>query len=91
MGDKIIDKWTLVHFIVGMIANILKLPISLFIILHIIFEIWENTKDRMCVINNTLYRVFPLGFKTEPDSIINRISDILAGTAGWLFMEKINI
>jgi len=82
MGQKIYDKYSLLHLAVGIVVYYFDISLLIWIILHIIFEIVENTKQGVHFIDN--YLIFWPGGKKKPDSIINSISDIVCGTFGWI-------
>ena len=75
MGYRIFDQYSLLHFSVGVIAYFWGIDYMLLLLLHIIFEIVENTPTGIHFINKYLY--FWPGGKPEPDSSINQIGDII--------------
>jgi len=58
------------------------LPLIWWIVLHTLFEISENTKFGINIINN--YVKFWPGGKPHPDSLINIIGDTIGTFIGWL-------
>lgn len=86
MGDGIIDKYSLLHFCVGVVAYHWSIGFVPWIILNIIFEIVENTYS---IVVNTIPN-YP-GAKPKPDKIINSISDIIMCTMGWLLARFLDI
>jgi len=90
MGLKFFDQYSLLHFAVGIVAYFWGLSLMTTTILHIIFEIIENTKYGMNFINNTI--TFWPGGKPKADSMINSIGDTLFTSVGWLcayYLDKI--
>lgn len=82
MGIYLFDQYSLLHFAVGVIAYFWNISFNLTIILHIIFEIIENTNDGMNIINKYL-TIWP-GGKPFADSKINSIGDTILTAIGWL-------
>lgn len=81
MGNKLFDQYTYLHFAVGIIIYFWNISLRNMIILHTIFEILENTKMGMNIINNNI--TFWPGGKPQIDSIINIIGDTLGVIIGW--------
>ncbi len=81
MGYKCIDKFTYLHFAVGIVAFFCKISIHVFIAIHIFFEIVENSKYGMAAIRKYLW-FWPGGKKTA-DSRLNIICDIMSACFGW--------
>lgn len=87
MGTALIDRYSLLHFAVGIIAQFWAAPLLLIVIVHIVFETVENTQWGMLQI-----RRFPWwpGGKSEADSRLNSFGDTLATAAGWLVAAAVN-
>lgn len=81
MGVYFFDQYTLLHMAVGVISYFFDIPLSVFIILNIVFEIMENTKQGIHFIDRHL-KIWP-GGKQDADSLINRVGDIFSGVVGW--------
>ena len=91
MGLNFLDQYTYLHFASGIIAYFWGLRLKTFIILHIIFEIIENTKIGMNIINKYIYKFSPMK-KIYPDHFINMVGDTISGILGWLsayYLDKI--
>ena len=58
-------------------------------ILHIIFEVVENTTEGINFINNYLSWFWP-GCKEVPDSLLNSVCDTIEVIAGWLEAKYID-
>jgi len=86
MGYYFIDKYSLLHFSVGILWNYAGLDLISLIVLHILFEIVENTKIGMKFINN-YFTIWP-GGKEHADSFINSTTDVLFSILGWLFYKN---
>lgn len=80
MGLLLIDQYTLLHFVVGIVVYFWGVKFWVWTLIHIIFEYVENTAQGMRLINQIPWP----GGKTHADSIINRMGDISAGSLGWL-------
>ena len=86
MGTAIIDKYTILHFSVGIIFRYLGFNLLILLIIHTVFEIVENSKPGMLIINN-YFKLWP-GGKPAPDSTINSISDIVFSLLGWVIADR---
>lgn len=82
MGKAIMDKFTLLHMAMGVVFFFLSVPLSIFIVLQILFEIVENSAPVRPFIQN--YIDWWPGGKPSVDSLVNAVSDVIAGTLGWL-------
>ncbi len=81
MGTALTDKYSLLHFAVGIIAYYWDISFLTIMILHTVFEWIENTPTGMWLIN-TYVRIWP-GGKPSPDTMLNRVGDTLWTAAGW--------
>ena len=86
MGYYFIDKYSLLLFSFGILWNYFGLDLISLIILHILFEYFENTKIGMRFINN-YFTLWP-GGKEHPDSLVNSVSDVLFSVLGWIFYRN---
>jgi hypothetical protein len=86
MGKAWLDEYTPLHVAVGVIAYYWGISLLNLTLLHIVFELLENTEKGM-----ELIRSFPLwpGGKTHADSYVNQVSDILASVVGWMFCSSL--
>jgi len=82
MGKQLFDQYTYLHFAVGIVVYFWNISLTSWIILHIIFELLENTHMGI----NIIQKYIPLwpGGKIKPDSTINMIGDIFGGIIGWI-------
>lgn len=88
MGIKFADQYSLLHFASGITAYYWKFSITHMIILHILFEIIENTPHGVYFIDHYLHGVWP-GGKKAPDTVINSIGDTVFAIFGWIFAKII--
>jgi hypothetical protein len=90
MGYQYFDKYTYLHFAVGIVAYYWNISLPNWVILHTIFEILENTQMGMNIINE--YIVLWPGGKQKSDTIINNIGDTIGTILGWLsayYLDKL--
>jgi hypothetical protein len=80
MGKFTFDQFTYLHFASGIIAYFWGLPIYVWFILHTIFEILENSKFGIKLINKIFF--WP-GGKPKADSFINIVGDTIGAMIGW--------
>ncbi len=83
MGKKFVDKFSLLHFCVGVVAYYLGVPFILWVLFHICFEIIENSPSSVFFIQ-TYFNFFWPGGKHEPDTPINMFGDNIFAILGWL-------
>jgi hypothetical protein len=81
MGKSFSDQYSLLHFAVGIIAYFWNLSFVIWFILHMIYELIENTKPAMYIINQ--FTFWP-GGKEEADSILNSFGDQYYAMLGWI-------
>ena len=96
MGNGIFDQYSILHFSVGVIFYFWQVPFIIGLLIHIIFELFENTKTGMDIINeyfvkpNTILR-WP-GGKDKPDTFLNSmIGDNLFYVLGWIISYYLDI
>ena len=82
-----IDRYSLLHFATGILAQYWGLTFSVFVLGHVAFELFENTKTGMMLI-----RLFPFwpGGKVRADSWLNIRGDNLFAAAGFLLASYVN-
>jgi hypothetical protein len=81
MGAGFSDRYSLLHFAVGIIAYFWNVSFVAWFILHMIYELTENTNYAMKIINRFPY--WP-GGKEKADSLLNSAGDQFYGMLGWL-------
>lgn len=82
MGKTFFDKFSYLHFGVGLIVYYWGLSLVNWIIIHFLFEIIENTKYGIFFIDK-YFTLWP-GGKKFPDSYINIFSDNIFAIIGWV-------
>lgn len=83
MGFHFYDRYSLLHFAVGIIAYYWSISWWVLFIIHSLFEYVENTTWGIHFINNW-FTIWP-GGKDHPDAIINSIGDTFFSLLGWFF------
>lgn len=81
MGTKLFDQMSYIHFASGIVAYSFNINLILWLLLHTIFEISENTELGMKFINSKFSK-WP-GGKNYPDNLLNIIGDTIATALGW--------
>lgn len=81
MGDTVVDKYSFLHFIVGILFYAINIDFSSTFLLHTLFELIENSAKGIIFIDT--YLPFWPGGKRKADSIINTISDTIFTMLGW--------
>ena len=90
MGYNFMDKYSILHFAVGVVAYFWNINFATAIMFHIIFEILENTETGMSIINKWFVNIGGIkglgwpGGKTHPDSKLNSLGDTIFFALGWL-------
>ena len=90
MGKQTFDQYTYLHFAVGIISYYWGFKLKDVIIIHTIFELFENTPIGMNIINKYI-TIWP-GGKPKSDSYLNIIGDTIGFIIGWLsahYLDKI--
>lgn len=90
MGTKFFDQYSILHFATGIIFYFFGVDFIIWLSIHILFEILENTKPGMHFINT--YLPFWPGGKPRSDTLINSIGDTVFAMLGWLIawsMDKL--
>ena len=88
MGLKFMDRFSLLHFASGIIANFFNLSIVQWLVLHTVFEIVENSRCGVYFIDRYLF--FWPGGKNRSDSVVNSVGDTFFGMFGWFVANIIN-
>ena len=81
MGDTVVDKYSFLHFIVGILFYTINIDFSSTFLLHTLLELFENSAKGIIFIDT--YLPFWPGGKRKADSIINTISDTIFTMLGW--------
>ncbi len=88
MGVDFSDKFSLLHFSVGIIFRFFHISLENSIILHTLFEILENSKLGIKFIDKQL-KFWP-GGKRQADTLINSIGDLFYFICGWIIADYIH-
>lgn len=83
MGVLFTDKFSLLHFASGIIAYYWNLSFFHWFMLHLIYEMIQNSKYGILFINNVV-TLWP-GGKLGYDSYTNMTGDQFYGMLGWTF------
>lgn len=86
MGSNIFDQYSLLHFCSGYIIYFSNISLLNWILIHILFEIIENSSLGMNFIKGLKW--WP-GGKHSRDSIINIVSDTIFAILGWIIAYKL--
>lgn len=76
------DKFSYLHFVTGALVYYWNISLPIWILLHTLFEIFENTSFGIKFIDNYI-KLWP-GGKKYADSFINSIGDTFFAILGWL-------
>lgn len=87
MGVYFTDQYSLLHFSSGVIAYFFGINIWAWFLLHLLFEMIENTTTGVKFIDEKI--PFWPGGKRAPDSAINSIGDVFYGMVGFLIAKKL--
>ena len=90
MGRTWFDQYSLLHLAVGIVAYFWSISLFMTIIIHILFEIIENTQFGMNLIN-TYFKYWWPGGKSYPDSLLNNTTDTIFTGIGWLLAYKLDM
>jgi len=80
INQSVVDIWTTTHFLWGLFARGIRLPLWLTVVLATAFEVVESRLERM------MPALFP---DRKPDSYRNAAGDIAAVTAGWVALDLV--
>lgn len=83
MGNLFFDQYSILHLASGIIAYFFGINFWLWFLLHLLFEIVENTPAGITIINTWFASVWP-GGKPAADHPINSIGDQTFAMLGWL-------
>lgn len=81
MGVYFFDQYSLLHLASGIIAYFFGINIYVWFIIHLLFELIENTKMGVHFIDTYLF--FWPGGKLRSDETINSIGDQFFAILGW--------
>lgn len=81
MGKYFTDQYSLLHLATGIVSYFWNISFPVFILIHTLFEIIENTSVGMKIINE--YITFWPGGKPASDTLINILGDTFYAALGW--------
>ena len=81
MGKQFLDQYSLLHYSTGVAAYYWGVPFWTWVVIHVGFEVAENTKSGMRFINTSL--TFWPGGKPKQDTLLNVAGDNLSAILGW--------
>ena len=87
MGRALIDKYSLLHFAVGITAQYWGSAMWQFVLAHVAFELAENSAWGMALINKLPF--WP-GGKNRADSWLNILGDNVFAALGFLLASYVN-
>ena len=82
MGKTFMDKYSYLHFVTGALIYYWGISLPIWLVIHTLFEIFENTKAGIHFIDK--YITFWPGGKKYGDALINSIGDTVFAILGWL-------
>ena len=88
MGQYSFDQYSLLHVATGVIAYFWGLSFAEWMILHLIYEIIDNTNWFIYLVNNWIF--FWPGGKLGKDSLENSIGDTIGSALGWFIAMGID-
>jgi len=94
MGYRFFDQYSILHFSVGVLMYFWSIPLLTAVIIHFIFEILENSKTGVYVINNYFTNLGILswpGGKPGPDNLINTIGDNVFFILGYIISKQLDL
>lgn len=80
INESVVDIWTATHFVWGVFARAINLPLWLTVLLAFVFELLETPLERL------FPAIFP--YRTT-DTLRNAAGDVGGVTAGWLALDAI--
>ena len=89
MGKFLLDQYTYLHFATGIVVYFWGIKLQHWILIHVLFEIIENTPSGINFINKNL--TFWPGGKPKPDSYVNMIGDNIGAILGWISAYYLDI
>lgn len=89
MGKYFTDNYSLLHLASGITAYYWNVSLKKWIIMHVMFELLENTDYGMKFITAFFPNTWP-GGKTHKDTMRNSIGDVIYGIIGWLLAYRVN-
>ena len=88
MGNNFLDQYSYLHFSSGVIAYFWGVSMRDWFLIHLTFEVIENTKMGAGFIDSAI-TMWP-GGKKGIDSPINILGDHVSAMAGWLSARELD-
>ncbi len=86
MSQVFTDEFSLLHFATGIVAQFMGLSLAHWFVVHVTFELVEDTQTGVRVINKLFGKIWPGGGKKVPDSFLNsELGDNFYAVLGWVF------
>ena len=89
MGQTLVDQYSALHFLSGVLARAVGLDFYSWFMLHLAFEIGENTETGIKFINDN-FPWWPGGGKQQADAVINIAGDQGSALIGWWVHKKLS-
>ncbi len=89
MGVELLDKYSVLHFGVGVLARVLGIGVVPTLVAHVVFEVVENSEAGMRFINEEFRTWWP-GGKDYADAPINILGDNISVLAGWYTARELH-
>ena len=84
MGEHFFDQYSILHMASGVIAYFFNIKLFHWFLIHLLFELFENSKIGIEIINKYLIWIWP-GGKDKEDSFVNSmLGDNFFGLLGWV-------
>ena len=81
MGLLVFDQYTYLHFASGIMSYYWGLSLTTWMVIHLLFELIENSQPGINLINTYLF--FWPGGKPKADSKMNIVGDNIGAFLGW--------
>ena len=89
MGSLLFDQYSYVHLASGVIAYYWGFSFYVWMIFHFLFELFENSKIGMFLINSNIAARWP-GGKPKADTWLNILGDNISAAIGWISAFLLN-
>ena len=87
MGQYVIDRFSALHLLSGLLVGLTRLMgFWAWFILHGLFEVWENSPKGVASLTHV--RVWP-GGKDRPDRLVNSVADQFWSLVGFLLGQRL--
>ena len=83
MGQRFLDKFSLLHFAWGIILYFFNVSLPISTLISILFELIENSDIGIKFIQTYIIGIWP-GGKDRADSVYNQVGDVLSLMVGWI-------